>query len=108
LRNAFENDPELADVPITTREALVDARLGQGKFRQSLISYWGGCALTGCVFHNLLIASHIVPWSDATNDERLDPFNGLLLTANLDRLFGGYHMAFADDGRAIISPRLDE
>lgn len=91
----------------TTRAALVDARLGQGRFRQHLIERFGGaCAVTGCSFLPLLRASHIKPWSESTNAERLDPDNGLLLTANLDALFDRGLISFSDKGELIRSEQL--
>lgn len=96
-----------ADVAETTREALIDARLGQGKFRQDLIERFGGaCAVTGCSFLPLLRASHIKPWSECTNAERLDPNNGLLLTANLDSLFDRGLISFSEEGELISSKKL--
>ena len=56
----------------------------------------------------LLRASHIKPWSEATNAERLDPYNGLLLAAHVDALFDKNLISFADDGSLIRSPRIDE
>ena len=49
----------------TEKSALINARVGQGKYRSDLIDYWGSCALTG--FHNVrfLVASHIKPWRDS-------------------------------------------
>ena len=54
-----------------------------------------------------LVASHILPWAScATNEERLDPFNGLLLTPNLDKLVDCCLIAFNDDGSILISKDL--
>jgi hypothetical protein len=94
------------DVCETEREALVKARAGQGIFRSEVIALWGCCAVTGCALSQILVASHIVPWRDATNAERLDPFNGLLLTPNLDRLFDQCLIAFNDDGSILLSKCL--
>ena len=44
------------------------------------------------------------PWRDATNDERLDGENGLLLTPSIDHLFDRGFIGFEDGGRLIISP----
>jgi putative restriction endonuclease len=64
------------DAP-TTRDALVAARMGQGKFRADLETIWnGGCALCTLTRRELLRASHIKPWSASNNAERLDPYNG--------------------------------
>jgi hypothetical protein len=92
--------------PITTRESLSLARIGQGKFRTSLIDYWGGCAITNCKTHSLLKASHIKPWKDSSNAERLDVFNGILLMPNYDTLFDKGLITFSEDGHMVTSPTL--
>src|SRR5262249_41256662 len=70
----------------TEAERLVVQRVGQDIFRGALVEYWQGrCAVTGLAVVELLRASHIKPWSDcATDAERLDIFNGLLLAPHLD------------------------
>ena len=97
---------ELDVVSATTRKALIAARLGQGRFRQSLIGVWGGCAVTGCQRLEALRASHIKPWRTSTNAERLDSFNGLLLLGTLDALFDAGLITFARDGRLVCSTEL--
>ena len=67
----------------TEKEALIQSRIGQGIFRKSLIKFWQGCAISHCSMTDILVASHIKPWKDATNHERLDIFNGLLLLPSL-------------------------
>ncbi|MCM1254838.1 MAG: HNH endonuclease [Duncaniella sp.] len=94
------------DFSPTERAQLVKSRIGQGDFRANLIKYWGGCAVTGCEMTELLVASHIKPWSVSTNFERLDLHNGLLLLPNLDKLFDLGYISFRDDGRIIISRLL--
>ena len=95
------------DLTETSRKALIDARKGQGEFRSKVLSNWdGGCAVTECRLPELLRASHIKPWRDATNDERLDPENGFMLIANLDALFDVGLISFGDDGNMLISERL--
>jgi len=55
----------------------------------------------------VLVASHIVPWAQcATNEERLDPLNGLLLTPNLDKLFDQFLISFKNDGAILLSKEL--
>ena len=73
----------------TEAERLVVQRVGQDVFRAALMDYWGGrCAVTGCAEPLLLRASHIKPWAlCATDAERLDVKNGLLLAAHLDAAF---------------------
>lgn len=91
----------------TERQALVAARRGQGLFRSRVLQYWGGrCAVTGCAVSSVLLVSHIKPWAKSTDGERLDGFNGLLLTPNLDRLFDRHLISFADDGSLLVSVAL--
>jgi hypothetical protein len=97
---------ELATVDATTREQLIAARLGQGIFRERLIVHWGACAVTGCDVLQALRASHIKPWKDCSNSERLDPGNGLLLLGTLDCLFDGGLITFDSKGSIRPSPLL--
>jgi HNH endonuclease len=90
----------------TTRVALIDARLGQGKFRDDLFELWGGCAVSGCKVSELLRASHVKPWRKCTNKERLDPHNGLLLGAHLDALFDAGLISFDDNGSMLVSVEI--
>lgn len=99
-----------ANFPRTTEaERLVVQRVGQDIFRQGLMEYWEGrCAITGLAIPELLRASHIKPWADcATDAERLDVYNGLLLAPHLDALFDQGFITVGDDGAVIISPALD-
>jgi hypothetical protein len=102
----LENEPDGKELPSTTRKALVEARIGQGRFREDVLSFWGSCALTECCELTLLRASHIKPWKESTNYERLDGHNGLLLSPNLDAAFDKGFISFGDDGRIVISPLL--
>lgn len=91
----------------TTREAIIKARVGQGAFRAALCKRWGNaCALTGLSNPNLLIASHIHPWASCNNEARLDPDNGLLLAAHIDRLFEYGLISFDEAGQLLASPAL--
>jgi len=92
----------------TEKATLVNARVGQGKFRQLLIDQWQGCALTGFSDSRFLVASHIKPWRNSSNQERLDPFNGLLLLPNLDKVFDLGYISFAVDGDIMISSELEK
>lgn len=97
--------------PPTTTEALrlTKQRVGQDLFRNALMDYWGGaCAVSGLHLAELLRASHAKPWADcATDAERLDVFNGFLLSAQLDALFDSGLITFDDSGTVVASPRLD-
>lgn len=90
----------------TEKRQLVLARVGQGLFRQSLVSKWGQCSITACDCIEVLRASHIKPWRICDNAERLDVFNGLLLSPNLDALFDRGLIAFDDQGGILVSPSL--
>ena len=75
---------QTGQVESTTVEQLILARLGQGAFRKALIKERPHCFVTGYADPQLLVASHIKPWAGSSNDERLDPKNGLLLIPQLD------------------------
>jgi hypothetical protein len=99
-----------ASLPRTTEaERLVIQRIGQNIFRDALIDYWGGrCPMTGITERALLRASHVKPWADCSDPERLDVHNGLLLSALWDAAFDRGLVSFADEGSVLISPRLGE
>lgn len=90
----------------TEREAIVQARIGQGPFRIALLKYWGACAVSSVSEPAVLRASHIKPWRDASNSERLDPGNGLLLAAHLDALFDAGLITFDAEGWIQLSSLL--
>lgn len=99
----------IGNVPSKTeRTQLLAARLGQGRFRRSLINLWKTCSVTGCEDHAILVASHIVPWAQSNNADRLNPFNGLLLTASLDKLFDQHFVTFDEHGQMLTNPRFTE
>jgi hypothetical protein len=91
----------------TEREYLTTARIGQGDFRRKLVErFSSGCPITGITNPELLIASHIKPWRACCNEERLDTYNGLLLSALMDRLFDRGLISFDPFGRLLVSPQL--
>jgi hypothetical protein len=91
----------------TMKDALVRARLGQGRFRQDVLKRWGNrCAVTGSQTCDAIRASHIKPWRDSTDDERLDAANGLPLVATLDALFDAGLISFEGSGRMVVSSEL--
>ena len=91
----------------TEKEILANTRLGQGTFRNQLISMWQGCAITRYRNTQMLVASHIKPWRVSNNNERLDKYNGLLLLANLDKAFDLGFISFEDNGQLKISSQLE-
>ena len=107
-----ESKEEEADVPESyaggTRSALIEARVGQGFFRKSVLSaYEFKCCITGLAVPELLVASHIVPWRDDPSN-RLNPKNGLCLSAIHDRAFDQGLITFSVDLRLLLSKRLSQ
>jgi predicted restriction endonuclease len=96
------------DKTATQKATLVNSRIGQGKFRTDLIEYWQGCALTRYKKMDFLIASHIMPWSLSNDKERLDPNNGFLLLANIDKAFDLGYITFSEKGNIRISECLED
>ena len=93
----------------TERESLRLARIGQGKFRNNVFEMWGNaCCVTGNELPTVLRASHIKPWRESDDDERLDPNNGLPLVANLDLLFDDGLITFNNEGSLLVSKRVDD
>lgn len=99
-----------ADITLddTTRRSVIQARRGQGRFRDNVHTIERACRLTGITNPTLLIASHIKPWRLCeTASERLDGMNGLMLTPDADLLFDRGFVTFHDDGRPEISKRFN-
>jgi hypothetical protein len=94
------------EVKKTEQDNLVKCRLGQGTFRKDLILYWKGCSVTKFNQMDVLIASHIKPWKDSSDTERLDSFNGLLLIPTIDKLFDKGYISFSNNGKIMISKKL--
>jgi hypothetical protein len=99
----------VADAAIreTERAALVQARRGQGLFRDNVRSVERACRITKVERMEHLIASHVQPWRDSSNEQRLDGENGLLLTPTVDHLFDKGFISFEDSGQLIVSPVAD-
>ena len=97
------------NLPTTTEaERLTIRRIGQDIFRDRLMTHWNArCPLTGITDAALLRASHIKPWKDCTTTaERLDVYNGLLLSALWDAAFDKGLVSFDNHGAPIFSPHL--
>jgi len=88
----------------TIRQAIVQARRGQGLFKKRVASIETRCRLTGVDRIEHLRASHCKPWRDADNQERLDGENGLLMTPDADHLFDAGFLSFEDNGKVLVSP----
>src|SRR5690606_14090637 len=103
---AHQMEQVIADrsIPETTRQAVVLARRGQGLFKQNVQRIETRCRVTGVDQIEHLRASHCKPWRDASNTERLDGDNGLLLTPYVDHLFDRGFISFEDTGKVLVSP----
>lgn len=104
LQEQIKQDPSLRP---TERLALVRSRRGQGLFRDHVRSVEKACRITRVDNPEHLVASHILPWRHADNDQRLDGENGLLLTPSVDHLFDRGFISFQDDGHLLVSPVAD-
>ena len=84
----------------------VKTRVNQDVFRQIVISNYGGqCAITGIDIPDLLVASHIIPWSK-NEQERLNPENGICLSCLYDRAYDKGLIGITDTFEILISPEL--
>ena len=94
-------------VEATEKVALANARVGQGQFRARVLAMWNSrCCVTGSTTLDAIRASHIKPWRDSSDAERLDENNGLPLLATLDSLFDVGLISFSDDGKMLVSSRV--
>ncbi|WP_053227938.1 HNH endonuclease [Spirochaeta cellobiosiphila] len=90
----------------TEKKAIISARKGQGLYRKKSIDLWKECSVTKFSKTNLLIASHIKPWKVSNNDERINPYNSLLLIPTLDKLFDHGYLSFNNHGNILISNKI--
>lgn len=93
----------------SNKEVMIQARIGQGRYRKSLLKLWGNkCAVTGVGDSELLIASHIVAWTISSPKEKVDPYNGFPLTPNLDKLFDLGLISFDDNGQILVKKKIEK
>ena len=69
----IKQDQEMTE---TERLSITRSRVGQGVFRERLITYWRGCSVTSFPRYDILLASHIRPWKNSDNKQRLDVYKG--------------------------------
>ena len=87
---------------------LVKARRGQGIFRTNVRLIEKSCRLTGVQNKKHLRASHIKPWKDSNDSEKVDGNNGLLLSPHVDHLFDQGYITFQNSGNLVISKELNQ
>ncbi len=96
------------DLKGETKERVVKTRVNQDVFRQMILSIYDyRCALTGINEKDLLLASHIKPWAEDV-DNRLNPKNGICLSALYDRAFDKGLIGFDSELKVVLSHRLKE
>ena len=95
------------DIGPTQKKQLIQARRGQGIFKSNVRLNESKCRVTGVTDLRLLIASHIKPWAESSDQEKLDGCNGLLLSPHVDRLFDRGFITFSNEGTLLVSPKLD-
>ena len=85
-------------------EIIVKARKGQGFFKDEILKRMSCCLITGST--DILEAAHIKPWSLSNDEEKIDGFNGILLTPNCHKLFDQGLIAFNQEGSLLTSKKL--
>ena len=79
------------------------AREGQGKYREQLLEQCHFCPVTMISDERLLIASHIKPWAASNDTEKIDPYNGYMLSPMIDKLFDRGFITFTDSRHIVMS-----
>lgn len=88
------------------RKNLRQARDGQGKYREQLLEQCHYCPITMISDERMLIASHIKPWAASNDAEKIDPFNGYMLSPMIDKLFDRGFLTFTENRHIILSEFL--
>jgi hypothetical protein len=116
---AVETDDQLTDSAIEEeiwqrtnlapreKRQLISARIGQGIFREHVERIEKACRVTGVLDRRHLRASHIKPWKVSDDREKIDGFNGLLLSPHIEHLFDRGQISFSNDGRMLVSEHLN-
>ncbi len=96
------------DIGETTKSQLIKSRRGQGVFKLNVKLNEDKCRVTNIYDPIHLIASHIKPWKDSSDEEKLHGCNGLLLAPHIDHLFDKGLISFGDNGEILVSSALDK
>ena len=107
LKNIEIFQEKIKDFGEIEREQMLKIRIGQSLFRDNLLRKYKKCIVCGINQSELLVASHIKPWSKSEKDEKLDTENGLLLCPHHDSLFDKGFISFSEIGKIIISNNLN-
>lgn len=92
------------------RSVVIKQRVNQSVFRSMILSnYEERCAITGINIPELLVAGHIIPWADSNSQQKLNPENGICLSALYDKAFDkGFITISPDDYTICLSSALRE
>jgi putative restriction endonuclease len=100
--------PELENFIGEEKQRYVKTRVNQNFFRAMILAnYEGRCAITGIDISQMLFASHIIPWSQDIGN-RLNPTNGICLSAHFDTAFDNGLISFDNNYQLIINPILKD
>lgn len=103
-----DNEFDGMDFTGKTRDALIKQRIKQAFFRRAVLSSYGGkCCISGVSDSRFLVASHIVAWKDNAST-RLNPANGLCLSAIHDKAFDAHLFSLTNDHRIILSKQIQQ
>ena len=105
---SFIEEIENIDGVETEKTSIIKTRVGQSGLKQQKLQDTKCCELCGITTTELLISSHIKPWCNSTNYEKLDKENILLLCPMHDALFDKGFITFNSDGKIFISKKLPE
>lgn len=105
--NATAQLPESNVIETEKQKQIRYARYGQGKYREAMLEdCMYICPITMINDERLLIASHAKPYAVSNDDEKIDPKNGFILSALMDKLFDRGFITFSDDKRLILSQQI--
>jgi len=95
------------DLDAGSRKRLLGARRGLGVYREHVERHEQSCRVTGLLDRRHLRARHIKPWRDSNDREKLDGYNGLLLSPHVDQLFERGLISFQDSGELLVARELN-
>ena len=105
----YTSDGDNLAIPKQTEQLrFVNTRVGQGAYRKSILYRWEfECAVTRFNDPSILVASHIVPWKESNDIQRLDVENGILLSPTYDALFDQHLITFDQKGKILLSDKIE-
>ena len=90
------------------KKAFVKIRVNQSRLRSDILKEKNCCQICGLRKKELLIVSHIKPWSKSSETERVDHDNVMLLCPNHDSLFDKGYISFSENGNILLSSNIAE